>query len=87
MTDRELRGLKRSELLELMFSLRKELDKANEENESLKKQLEAIDSSHEELLRLMKKASLQLDSLCAAETVKSDESDDTADTAENETES
>jgi hypothetical protein len=36
------------------------------------------------LLRLMKKASLQLDSLCAAET---DESDDTDDTAENETES
>lgn len=36
MTDKELRKLKRSELLELMFYLREELDKLKEENESLK---------------------------------------------------
>lgn len=36
MTDKELRKLKRSELLELMFYLREELDKLKEENNSLK---------------------------------------------------
>lgn len=42
MTDKELRRLKRSELLELMFYLREELDKLKEENESLKSRLDDL---------------------------------------------
>lgn len=39
MTDKELRKLKRSELLELMFHLQKELDTLKLENDTLKKQM------------------------------------------------
>lgn len=42
MTDKELRKLKRSELLELMFYLREELDKLKEENESLKVRIDDL---------------------------------------------
>ena len=42
MTDKELRKLKRSELLELMFYLREELDKLKEENESLKSRIDNL---------------------------------------------
>lgn len=42
MTDKELRRLKRSELLELMFYLREELDKLKEENESLKSRIDDL---------------------------------------------
>lgn len=45
MTDKELRRLKRSELLELMFYLREELDKLKEENESLKSRLDDLTKS------------------------------------------
>lgn len=40
MTDKELRKLKRSELLEIMYYLQKEFETLQEENESLKQQLE-----------------------------------------------
>ncbi|MDE6833704.1 MAG: hypothetical protein K2J39_05595 [Ruminococcus sp.] len=49
MTDKELHKLKRSELLDLLYYIRKELDKLQEENESLKKQLEN-NSHNRELL-------------------------------------
>lgn len=42
MTDKELRRLKRSELLELMFYLREELDKLKVENESLKSRIDDL---------------------------------------------
>lgn len=42
MTDKELRRLKRSELLELMFYLREELDKLKQENESLKTRIDDL---------------------------------------------
>ncbi len=41
MTDKELRKLKRTELLELMLYLRQELDSVKQENEELRKQLES----------------------------------------------
>lgn len=41
MTDKELRKLKRTELLELLYYLRRELDTAKQENETLRRQLEA----------------------------------------------
>ena len=40
MTEKELRKLKRSELLEIMYYLQKELDTVKAENESLKQKLE-----------------------------------------------
>jgi len=40
MTDKELRKLKRTELLELMLYLRQELDSVKKENEELRRQLE-----------------------------------------------
>lgn len=42
MTDKELRKLKRSDLLEIMFYLRDELDKLNKENESLKSRIDEL---------------------------------------------
>ena len=40
MTDKELRKLKRTELLELMLYLRQELDAIKKENEELRRQLD-----------------------------------------------
>lgn len=45
MTDKELRKLKRPELLEMLFYLQKELEKVNAENEKLRQQI--LDSSFE----------------------------------------
>jgi cell shape-determining protein MreC len=45
MTDKELRKLKRTELLELMLYLRQELDSVKQENEELRKQLESSKES------------------------------------------
>ena len=40
MTDKELRKLKRAELLEILFYLQKELDRMKQENEELKQRLD-----------------------------------------------
>ncbi len=40
MTDKQLRKLRRAELLEMMFYIQKELDELKVENESLKQKLE-----------------------------------------------
>jgi hypothetical protein len=40
MTDRELKRLKRDQLLEILVYMRKEIDRLNAENETLKLQLE-----------------------------------------------
>ena len=43
MTERELRKLRRTELLEILLELRRELDAARQENESLREQLNAAE--------------------------------------------
>ena len=52
MTDKELHKLKRSELLDLLFYMRKELDGLQEENDNLKKQLEESKSNREMLEKI-----------------------------------
>lgn len=64
LTDRELRKLRRKELLELLFYLRRELDEAKKENESLKRRLEESGDSKDELRLFIRRASVQLDKLC-----------------------
>lgn len=68
MTDKELRKLKRGELLELMYYLRKELEEVKLENEDLRKQLEdkagARSDINNDILEIVKKMAGQVDSLC-----------------------
>ena len=45
MTDKELKGLKRSELLEILLELRKRYDAVTAENETLKQRIEEAESS------------------------------------------
>ncbi len=54
MTDKELRKLKRAELLEILFYLQKEMEHLKEENENLRKQVEGLQLSlsEEELKKL-----------------------------------
>ena len=54
MTDKELHKLKRPELLNLLFYMRKELDELQAENESLKKQLENNSHNRELLEKIFK---------------------------------
>ena len=57
MTDKEISKLRRSELLEILYSLRKELDFLEKENKSLKMELEQIkfkDSILNEILEVVK---------------------------------
>lgn len=48
MTDKELRKLKRAELLEILFYLRKELDELKAENESLTLRIDELTKSSRE---------------------------------------
>ena len=64
MTDREFKRLRRRELLEIMFQLRRELDEVRLENEDLKKRLEEKNDPDSETLRLLRKISAQADRLC-----------------------
>lgn len=52
MTDKELRKLKRIELLDLLFYMRKEMDELQEENERLKKQVEYSEKNSEMLEKI-----------------------------------
>lgn len=52
MTDKELHKLKRSELLDLLLYMRKELDELQAENESLKKQVENSEYNREMLEKI-----------------------------------
>ncbi|MCM1314289.1 MAG: hypothetical protein NC205_05015 [Prevotella sp.] len=52
MTDKELHKLKRPELLDLLFYMRKELDELQAENESLKKQIENSEHNRELLEKI-----------------------------------
>ncbi len=54
MTDRELHKLRRTELLELLLQLRKELDTSRAEIETLRKRAEAYDRQSEQLEELLR---------------------------------
>lgn len=60
MTDKEFRKLSRRELLEIMLRLKKELDAAELENESLKKRIEENE-------KLSRRAFAQLDKMYEAQ--------------------
>jgi hypothetical protein len=58
MTDKELRKLRRPELLEILFSMRTRLDSLTEENERLKARLEQNSADREimnQILQTVKK--------------------------------
>lgn len=54
MTDKELHKLKRIELLDLLFFMRKELDELRAENETLRKKLENFSADHEMLEKIFR---------------------------------
>ncbi|MDE5583110.1 MAG: hypothetical protein K2J08_05355 [Ruminococcus sp.] len=54
MTDKELHKLKRIELLDLLFFMRKELDELQAENETLRKKLENYSADHEMLEKIFR---------------------------------
>ncbi|MBE6850766.1 MAG: hypothetical protein E7504_03360 [Ruminococcus sp.] len=64
MTDKELRKLKRSELLEILFYLQKEIEKIQQENENLRKQMDSISAasaiSNEDIARIAKAVKYEL---------------------------
>lgn len=63
MTDKELHKLKRPELLDLLFYMRKELDELQEENENLKKQIENSEANREILEKIFH-------AVCPEESIK-----------------
>lgn len=71
MTDKELRKLKRTELLELLYYLRRELDTAKQENETLRGQLEAQNTAQRDmqnaLLETVRKTAQQVQILFDAQ--------------------
>lgn len=64
MTDNELKKLRRRELLEILYYMRKEIDETKLENERLQKLLDERNKDHEEVMSELKKALKQLDRLC-----------------------
>lgn len=78
MTDKELRKLKRKELLELMYYLQKELEDVKLENAELHKQLEdkaeAQSNANNDILEIVKKIAGQVDSLCKTKNSKNTKS-------------
>lgn len=79
MTDKELRKLKRTELLELMYYLKEELEKVRQENENLKAKLEAQSAGQGDvnlkILEEVQNASRKIDELCRANVLKNDQPD------------
>ncbi len=84
MTDKELKRLKKTELLELMLYLRQELDKVKAENEELKKQLEVHGTEEAEMRTKLRdtveKMDRRLTALCAAQGI--DEPEESAESEE-----
>ncbi len=78
MTDKELRKLKRKELLELMYYLQKELEDVKLENAELHKRLEdkaeAQYNANNDILEIVKKIAGQVDSLCKTKNSKNTKS-------------
>ncbi|MGN0165226.1 MAG: hypothetical protein ACI39R_03510 [Lachnospiraceae bacterium] len=67
MDDKELKKLKKSELLEILLYMRKEIDSLKEENRQLTEKIEKMDTSslNDEILSLAKSNSEKLDMFCA----------------------
>lgn len=80
MTDKELRKLKRGELLELMYYMKKELEELNQENQSLRDQLNAHVAGqadiNKEILEAVLKTVKRVDSLCKANGLESDDDEE-----------
>lgn len=53
MTEKDLRHLRRDELLELLFEIRKEYDKLKEENDNLKQKLKTEEGNKEKLEQIL----------------------------------
>lgn len=96
MTDKELHKLKRTELLELLLYLRKELDAVKQENEQLQKKLDAQAAAQmdaaDEILQTVRKTAQQMERLCQAQnidwnqTIEPEKSQACADAEKTETE-
>lgn len=76
MTDNELKKLKRKDLLEILYYMRKELDETRLENERLQELINERDKNHEEIMLKLNKASKQIDRLCRAQFGDSRKSSD-----------
>lgn len=63
MTNKELKKLSKTELLEVLVYMRKEIDSLKDENQRLTEQLEQnnINKQNEEMLKLLKENSEKLD--------------------------
>lgn len=70
MTDKELQKLNRTELLEMLVAMKKELDRVNSENDLLELKLKEKTDSEKELMGLLMRMSKQLDGLCSAMNVR-----------------
>lgn len=64
MTDKELRKLKRQELLEIIYYLRIELDDVRDENDRLKERLETRDKDYEHIMEGVANITEKLDAVC-----------------------
>lgn len=88
MTDRELRKLKRTELLELMYYLKEELEKVKQENEILKGKLEAQSAGQGDvtamILEKINDSAKKIDELYKAAILKNEQKDPEKDSQETE---
>lgn len=88
MTDRELRKLKRTELLELMYYLKEELEKVKQENEILKGKLEAQSAGQGDvtakILERVNDSAKKIDELYKAAILKNEHKDPEKDSQETE---
>lgn len=76
MTDKELKKLSRTELLELMLYLRKELDDLKEENEKLKEQIDNTGSELKAICEELKVSTRGVRLLCENQGIALDEDND-----------
>lgn len=70
MTEQELHRLRRTELLELLLEMRKELDAVKQENEILRKQLETVQETRDlarKILHTVQETATQIEVLVPVE--------------------
>ena len=79
MTDKELRKLKRAELLELMYYMKEELEKVKQENEILKGKLETQSAGQGDvtamILERVNDSAKKIDELYRAADLKNEQKD------------
>lgn len=73
MTDKELRKLHKSELIEVLYEISKELENVRKENEELKQQIKTKDESHGELMMLVRETAENVRNLCGIESNENSE--------------